>query len=164
MRAASAAIAGAVLLGVTACGGEEPAPSERPSVSTTTVTTESTQGADAARTVCLQVITSAGVMVRDYNTFITRLNQTQDYSALDKEDRYARETLDTGAGLIRKAEKPEVPSDLDDKVQAFLTSTDQLSEQIGAKRKVALNRATTEWSDKRTALINACGEFMPTGG
>lgn len=152
-------IACVVLVG---CGGERAAPG-RQSVGVTTVTTESREGTDAAIAACRQVISSAGVMVRDYNSFIARLNQTQNYDQIDTEDRYARETLDTGAELIRKSLSPAVPADLDLKVQAFLTATEQLSEQIGKRRKLALNKATDDWGDRRTELIDACGEFMPTG-
>ena len=144
------------------CGGEKPAPPPQ-SIGVTTVTTQSREGIDAAIAVCRQVITSAGVMVRDYNAFVARLNQTQDYAKIDTEDRYARDTLTTGADLIRKSLSPAVPEDLDDKVQRFLTATDQLSEQIGKRRKLSLNKATDDWSSSRTELIDACGEFMPTG-
>ncbi|MFT4087729.1 MAG: hypothetical protein QM658_11385 [Gordonia sp. (in: high G+C Gram-positive bacteria)] len=157
-----ATICVALALGLSACGSDDPAPT-RKSVATTTVTTMSTEGADAAARVCSQVITSAAVMIRDYNTFITKLNRTQDYANVTTEARYARDTLDTGADLIRKANSPQVPKDLDDKVQKFLTSTDELSEQIDQKRKQALNRTTTEWGDRRTAVVDACGEFLPTG-
>lgn len=145
-----------------ACGGEQAAPGSS-TAEVTTVTEQSHEGSDAAIAVCRQVITSAGVMVRDYNAFITRLNQTQNYARIDKEDRYARETLNTGADLVREALSPEVPQDLEQKVQEFLTTTEQLSEQIGARRKLALNKAMDNWSDARTELIDSCGEFMPTG-
>ena len=163
-RAVTAGAAVALLIGVTGCGGEAPAPDDDASVSVTTVTTESSAGADAALVVCQQVITSAGVMVRDFNTFMAALNRTQDYSRIGTEQRYARETLDTGAKLIRASLTAQVPADIDDKTQAFLTATEQLSEQISDERKLALNRATADWSEKRTELIDACGEFMPTGG
>jgi hypothetical protein len=159
-RAVAVLVGAAAML--VACGGEQRAPS-RPSVGVTTVTTESRAGHDAAIAVCRQVISSAGVMVRDYNAFVVRLNETQDYAQIDKEDRYARDTLDTGAELIRKSLTPAVPDDLEQRVQAFLTATEQLSEQIGDKRKLALNKATDQWSDRRSELIDACGEFMPTG-
>ncbi len=160
IRAGVLVVVAAALL--VACGGERRAPS-RQSVGVTTVTTESREGFDAAIVVCRQVISSAGVMVRDYNAFVARLNETQDYEQIDKEDRYARDTLDTGADLIRKSLAPAVPDDLEQKVQAFLTATEQLSEQIGEKRKLSLNKATDDWGDRRSELIDACGEFMPTG-
>lgn len=162
-RTIAAAVVFSACLGVAGCGRDEPAPGPRGSAATTTVTTTSTEGVDAAAKQCIQVITSAGVMVRDYNAFIAKLNRTQDYGDVATEARYARDTLDTGADLIRKAGSPEVPQDLTDKVEAFLTSTDQLSEQIADKRKQALNRTTVEWGGKRTELIDACGEFLPTG-
>lgn len=151
-----------VVAGLSACGGQEPAPGS-PSAEVTTVTAESREGTDAAIVVCRQVVTSAGVMVRDYNAFITRLNQTQNYARIDTEDRYARDTLNTGADLVRKALTPQVPADLEQKVQDFLTATERLSEQIGERRKLALNKAMDDWSDTRTELIDSCGEFMPTG-
>ncbi len=145
-----------------ACGSDEqPAPPA--SVGVTTITTESREGANAAIALCHQVITSAGVMVRDYNAFITALNQTQDYSKIDKEDRYAVETLNSGVEEIRKATTPAVPPDIEEKVQDFITATEQLSEQIGKRRKLALNGAMDRWSDRRTVVIDSCGEFMPTG-
>lgn len=144
------------------CGGEKQAPSPG-SVGVTTVTTESREGGEAAIAVCRQVITSAGVMVRDYNAFVTALNKTQSYAELGTEARYARDTLDTGADEIRKTLSPAVPADIEQKVQSFLTATEQLSEQIAKRRKLALNKATEEWSEERTELIDACGEFVPTG-
>lgn len=153
--------AAAILL-VSACGGEKPAPGSA-SIGVTTVTTESRQGIDAAIKVCHQVITSASVMVRDYNTFIVALNKSQNYSRLDTEARYARDTLNTGADEIRKSLTPNVPTDLDDKVQSFLTATEQLSEQIAKRRKLSLNKASDDWSAERTELIDSCGEFLPTG-
>lgn len=151
-----AVLASLVLSG---CSAEQAAPGA-PSVS---VTTESRQGIDAAIGVCRQTITSAAVMVRDYNAFVARLNQTHDYVRIDTEDRYARDTLDTGADLIRTALTPAVPDDLAAKVHDFLTATEQLSEQIGQRRKLALNKAMDDWGSRRTELIDACGEFLPTG-
>lgn len=154
-----AVLASVVLAG---CSAEKAAPGA-PSVSVTTVTTESRQSIDAAIGVCRQTITSAAVMVRDYNAFVARLNQTHDYVRIDTEDRYARDTLDTGADLIRTALTPAVPDDLAAKVHDFLTATEQLSEQIGQRRKLALNKAMDDWGSRRTELIDACGEFLPTG-
>lgn len=147
---------------VAACGGERAAP-DGPSVSVTTVTTESRTEIDAAVGVCRQSITSAAVMVRDYNAFVARLNQTHDYRRIDTEDRYARDTLDTGADLIRQALTPDVPDDLAARVHDFLTATEQLSEQIGQRHKLALNKAMDDWGARRTELLDACGEFLPTG-
>ncbi|MFT3661885.1 MAG: hypothetical protein QM809_10930 [Gordonia sp. (in: high G+C Gram-positive bacteria)] len=144
------------------CGGERPAPGV-PSIGVTTVTTESREGIDAAVKVCRQAITSAGVMVRDYNVFVSALNRAHSYAALNTEARYARDTLNTGAEEIRKALTPALPEDVEQKVQSFLTATEQLSEQIAKRRKLALNKTADEWSDERTELIDACGEFMPTG-
>ena len=109
------------------------------------------------------LFTSAAVMVRDYNAFVARLNQTHDYGRIDTEDRYARDTLDTGADLIRTALTPAVPDDLAAKEHDFLTATEQLSEQIGQRRKLALNKPMDDWGSRRTELIDACGEFLPTG-
>ncbi|GAC57092.1 hypothetical protein GOHSU_16_00480 [Gordonia hirsuta DSM 44140 = NBRC 16056] len=153
------AVAGALML--TGCGGQSTAPAPSPGV--TTVTTESREGIDAAIKVCHQVITSAGVMVRDYNAFIVRLNDTQDYAEIDKEDRYAVDTFNTGADLVREALTPQLPDDIEQKVHDFLTATEQLSEQVSKRHKIALNSAMEQWSRQRTGLIDACGEFMPTG-
>lgn len=165
LRAGALAVPVVVLLGVpglSGCAREEQAPASS-SVGVTTVTTESREGVDAAIKVCRQLITSAGVMVRDYNAFITALNDTQDYARIDNEDRYAQETLNNGADLIRQALTPAVPRDLDEKVQRFLTATEQLSEQVGKRRKLALNKAMDDWSASRDEVVDACGEFMPTG-
>lgn len=159
MPAATLAAVGVIMLA--ACGGAEPA--TPPPAAVTTSITESREGLDAAIAVCHQVITSAGVMVRDYNAFIARLNQTHDYAQIDTEDRYAVETLNTGVEEIRKAITPAVPADIEQKIQGFLTATEQLSEQIGKRRKLALNGAMDRWSEQRTIVIDSCGQFMPTG-
>lgn len=153
----------AATMSLTGCGGSsnESAPTGDSSVAP--VASTASAGDEAAIAVCRQVITSAGVMVRDYNAFIKRLNATQNYAQIGTEDRYARETLDTGARLIRDASTPEVPETLADKVYAFLGATEKLSEQIRKKNKLALNKAMTEWGDTRTELLDACGEYMPTG-
>lgn len=160
MRAGLLAAVCAIVLA--ACGAQEQSATHS-SVGVTTITTESRAGIDAAIAVCHQVITSAGVMVRDYNAFIARLNQTQDYAKIDKEDRYAVETLNTGVEEMRKAITPAVPVDIEQKVQDFITASEQLSEQIGQRRKLALNSAMERWSEQRTTVIDSCGEFMPTG-
>ncbi len=162
MRAAM--LAAVCVVTLAACGGTAPpavSPSATPSV--TTRATQARAEVEAAIAVCHQVITSAAVMVRDYNAFIARLNQTHDYAAIGTEDRYAVETLDAGVEQIRKALTPAVPSDLERKVQDLITATGQLSEQIGKRRKLSLNSAMDRWSDQRTVVIDSCGAFMPTG-
>lgn len=152
----------AAVLVLGGCGGEQAAPSDG-AHAVTTVTAESHAAADAAVVTCRQVVASAGVMVRDYNAFVRRLNATHDYARIDPEDRYARETLDTGADLIRRSLSPEVPDDLEQRVHRFVSASEQLAEQIAQRRKLALNKSMDEWAGARTDLIDACGEFMPTG-
>ncbi|ALG85225.1 hypothetical protein [Gordonia phthalatica] len=167
-RAVWSAIAAVSVLFTAACGGGD-AVDTPTSVGDTVTTTVLREGASEAEKVavirlCQQVITSAGVMVRDYNTFIKRLNKVQDYKAIGSEDQWAIETLNTGAELVRKAVAPDVPSDVDDEVQRFVTSSERLAEQIQGKRRDALNRVSKDWSKDRTTLLDTCSEYLPAGG
>ncbi|EGD55761.1 hypothetical protein [Gordonia neofelifaecis] len=112
---------------------------------------------------CQQVVASAGVMVRDYNAFIKRLNDVQDYAKLGSEARWAVDTLNTGADEVRKAVSPDVPSSIDGQVEAFVSSSERLAEQIDAKRRQALNAASDKWSGDRTSLLDTCSEYLPAG-
>lgn len=162
------AIAAVSVLAAVSCGGG--GASDTPTSTATTVTkTVVRAGASEAEKVavirlCQQVITSAGVMVRDYNAFIKRLNKVQDYEEIGSEDQWAVETLNTGAELVRKAVAPDVPSDVDDEVQRFVTSSERLAEQIQGQRRTALNRVSTEWGTDRTTLLDTCSEYLPAGG
>ncbi|MGO3325419.1 hypothetical protein [Gordonia sp. (in: high G+C Gram-positive bacteria)] len=116
----------------------------------------------AAIQVCRQVITSAGVMVRDYNTFMRVLNQKQSYETVGSEDRWAAETLETGADVVRERISPAAPTDLVDDVSGFVDSSEKLAERITRKQRVSLNRASDEWDDKRRAVLDRCAEYLPT--
>lgn len=116
----------------------------------------------AAIQVCRQVITSAGVMVRDYNTFMKVLNKTQSYEDVAAEDRWAVETLETGADVVRKAISPNTPADLVEDVSGFVDSSDKLAERIDQRQRSGLNRASDEWDDKRTAALDRCADYLPT--
>ncbi|MCF8589377.1 hypothetical protein [Gordonia liuliyuniae] len=116
----------------------------------------------AAIQVCRQVITSAGVMVRDYNTFMKVLNKTQSYAEVGSEDRWAVETLDTGAGVVRETISPATPADLVEDVSDFVDTSEQLAERIEREQRAGLNRASKEWDDKRTAALDRCAEYLPT--
>lgn len=153
------------LLLATACGGDDDGDAHD---SGSTVVTETVMRAGASEAekvavirLCKQVITSAGVMVRDYNAFIKRLNKVQDYKDIGSEDQWAIETLDTGADVVRKAVAPDVPADVDTQVEAFVASTERLAEQIQGKRRAALNKASKDWSRDRTALLDTCSEYLP---
>ncbi|WOC13656.1 hypothetical protein [Gordonia sp. MP11Mi] len=116
----------------------------------------------AAIQVCRQVITSAGVMVRDYNTFMKVLNKTQSYDDVESEDRWAVETLNTGAKVVRTTISPATPEDLVEDVSDFVDTSEQLAEGIERKQRAGLNRASREWDDKRTAALDRCAEYLPT--
>lgn len=152
---------------VSACGsGSDPAPSVNP-VGTVT-TTISRAGASEAEKIamlrlCKQVITTAGVMVRDYNAFIKRLNQVQTYEKVGSEDKWATDTLNSGAELVRKTLAPDVPEDIDAQVQKFVSSSELLAEQIQGKRKLALNPASANWSSDRESILSTCSEYLPAG-
>lgn len=103
-------------------------------------------------------------MVRDYNAFIKRLNAVQDYRKVGAEARWAVDTLNTGADLVRRAVAPDVPEAVDAQVQAFVTSSEQLAEQIEGKRRQSLNRVSDTWSGDRTALLETCSKYLPAGG
>ncbi|MBM7367025.1 hypothetical protein [Gordonia hydrophobica] len=155
------------LLLVSACGGDD----VPPHASSTAVVTQTVARAGASEAekvavirLCKQVITSAGVMVRDYNAFIKRLNAVQDYADIGSEDQWAVETLNTGAEVVRKVVAPDVPADVDAQVEAFITSTERLAEQIQRKRRAALNRVSGDWSKDRTTLLDTCSEYLPAGG
>lgn len=163
-RAVGAVTLAAALVLSTACGtGDEVEPSSTPGVVTKTVVRAGASEAEkiAVIRLCQQVITSAGVMVRDYNAFINRLNKVQDYAKVDSEDEWAVETLNTGADLVRKAVAPDVPGDVDEQVQTFVTSSEKLAEQIQGTRREALNRVSKEWAADRTALLDTCSEYLP---
>lgn len=115
----------------------------------------------AAVQVCRNVITSAGAMVRDYNVFITKLNNVQSYDKLSSEDRWAADTLTAGADQVRKAIAPALTSDLLGVVNRFVDSSDDLAERIGEKQLGGLNAASDAWGSDRTAALNKCSEFLP---
>ncbi|GEE03441.1 hypothetical protein nbrc107696_38870 [Gordonia spumicola] len=116
----------------------------------------------AAVQVCRNVITSAGAMVRDYNVFITKLNSVQSYAKMTSEDRWAADTLTTGADVVRKAISPSTPADLVAVVNKFVDSSADLAERIQAKQMGGLNAAATTWGTHRTAALDKCTEFLPT--
>ena len=167
-RAVGSATAAVSILFATACGEGDAADTPVSAADEVTTTVARAGASEAERVavirLCQQVITSAGVMVRDYNAFIKRLNKVQDYKEIGSEDQWAIETLNTGAELVRKAVAPAVPTDVDDEVQRFVTSSEQLAEQIQGKRRVALNRVSKEWSKDRTTLLDTCSEYLPAGG
>ncbi|QRY64679.1 hypothetical protein JVX90_10845 [Gordonia sp. PDNC005] len=115
----------------------------------------------AAVQVCRNVITSAGAMVRDYNVFITKLNNVQTYDKMSSEDRWAADTLTAGADQVRKAIAPATPSDLLGAVNRFVDSSDDLAERIGEKQLGGLNAASDTWGSDRSAALNKCSEFLP---
>lgn len=158
----SVALAVVVVLSA-ACGTRDDVePTPTPGVVTKTVVRAGASEAEKVAVIrlCQQVITSAGVMVRDYNAFIKRLNTVQDYKKVDSEDEWAVETLSTGADMVRKAVAPDVPGDVDEQVQAFVSSSEKLAEQIQGKRREALNRVSKEWAADRTALLDTCSEYL----
>lgn len=167
-RAVWSVTAAVSVLFASACGGDsaEEAPPSSAAIVTKTILRAGASEAEkvAAIRLCKQVITSAGVMVRDYNAFIKRLNEVQDYKKIDSEDQWAIETLNTGADMVRKAVAPDVADDVDAEVQAFVTSSERLAEQIQGKRRAALNRVSKEWSKDRTTLLDTCSEYLPAAG
>ena len=99
-------------------------------------------------------------MVRDYNAFMRRLNQTQDYAQIGDEDQWAVETLVSGAGLIRD-KMTDVPSELAATLDGFLVATGLLAEQIERQSKQALNRVSQDWGERRTDALEACSAYLP---
>ncbi|GAA4678330.1 hypothetical protein [Gordonia humi] len=160
----------AVIVGGTLVGcSEDSAPVHRPAGSSSQTAGSGDDQGDhsdveraAAVQVCRQVITSAGVMVRDYNTFMKRLNDTQSYAQIGSEDEWAVETLQTGADVVRESISPSVPQDLVDTVSEFVDSSEKLAERIEQKQRTALNRSSQEWGDRRTAALDDCSAFLPT--
>ena len=162
-----AATALTAVAAVPACSSDDESPSPTVSVGTVTRTVARAGSSEAEKVavvrLCQQVITSAGVMARDYNAFVKRLNQVQDYAKVGSEDRWAVDTLDTGAEEVRKAVSPEVPEKVDAQVEAFVASAERLAEQSQAKRRQALNGASDRWDADRTALLDTCAGYLPAG-
>lgn len=159
-----------VLVGVlvaavaTGCGGgsgEVSTPSA-PVPAITDTTTSPPPEADAAVAVCRQATTSMVVMVREYNNFVRRLNEVHDYDRAGPLDRYARETLTTGAELIGEKLTDDVPAEVADPTRDFLTTTDRLSAFIGEQRTTGLNTIADRWTRERRALLEVCGTIVPT--
>ncbi len=149
---------------LSACGDDSAKQAVEPTASASGAATAERSDAErvAAIQVCRQVITSAGVMVRDYNTFMKRLNETRSYRPIDDEDRWAVETLKTGADVVDEAVTPGVPDDLVDAVGKFVDSSKKLAGQIDDKRRQGLNKVSDEWGKERTAVLDRCSEFLPT--
>ncbi|MCF8570861.1 hypothetical protein L5G32_11345 [Gordonia sp. HY002] len=171
MKGVRSAVVGVALLAaamlITGCSDDSSTvPASAESVSDVSAGAPSAERSDVERVaaiqVCRQVITSAGVMVRDYNTFMKQLNKTQSYESVGSEDRWAVETLETGADVVRKAVSPATPTDLVDDVSEFVDSSEKLAERIGRKQRAGLNRASDEWDDKRSAALDGCAEYLPT--
>lgn len=154
-----AVLLGLVLVGTSVgCGGDDPA--SAPVTSAATVTVE---GDDpAAVEVCRQATTSMAVMVREYNIFIRRLNETHDYADLSPLDRYARETLTTGSEIIGEKLTAEVPEHIADPTRQFLETTDRLAALIGERRTTGLNTVADRWTEQRRVLLDVCGQVLPT--
>ena len=166
---AAVAVVVATVLLLAGCGGQDaqhPDGSAADGSSSGTPGVRSAERSEAERVaaiqVCRQVITSAGVMVRDYNTFMKRLNDTQDYGRIGNEDRWARETLTTGADVVHKAITPATPADLVEDVEAFVTASEKLAEGIGQRQRKGLNRVGGDWDKRRTAVLDRCSEYLPT--
>ena len=126
-----------------------------------TAVVESDAAQHAAVDVCRQVVASAAVMVRDYNAFMRRLNETHSYDDIGSEDRWAAETLSTGADVVRQAIGPDTPTDLVDEVSAFVDDSEKLAERIERHQRTGLNRASRDWSRSRTAVLDSCSEHQP---
>lgn len=122
--------------------------------------------AAAARTnsavaLCRQSTTSSGVMVRDYNAFVTRLNDTDDYDAVGGLAGTARTSLTTGADQIRAAFTDATPPDVGGPANAFLASTGRLADAIAQRRLVGLNPIADQWTTDKQALLTSCGVYLP---
>lgn len=166
-RAIVSAIIAVSIIPASACGGSDDAAPSTPPAGTVTATITRAGASEAEKIavtrLCKQVITTAGVMVRDYNAFIKRLNQVQSYDKIGSEDKWAADTLTSGADEVRKMVAPDVPEDIDAEVQDFVTSSERLAEQIEGQRRLALNSASEKWSSDRERLLATCSEYLPAG-
>ncbi|MFW0792784.1 hypothetical protein AAFP30_03125 [Gordonia sp. CPCC 205515] len=116
---------------------------------------------DSAVALCRQTMTSTGVMVRDYNGFVNRLNDTDDYAAVGGLAGTARTSLTTGADQIRATLTEATPPDVGGPANAFLGSTGRLADAIAQKRLVGLNPVAEQWNRDKQALLTSCGVYLP---
>ncbi|WP_026918635.1 hypothetical protein [Gordonia shandongensis] len=165
VAAAAVAMTAVAVLAGSSCSSDDSVRDRAAEQSSTGVTRAGSSEAEriAVIRLCQQVITSTGAMVRDYNAFIEKLNDTQDYDRIGAEDRWAVETLQTGAEMIRTAVAPDVPGDIDAQVQAYVTSSERLAELIEDEARRGLNRTSDDWSDRRSTLLDTCSGYLPAG-
>lgn len=116
---------------------------------------------EAGVDLCREGMAAMVVMVRGYNTFLTRLNITDSYAQLGDLDEKARASLIAGSDQIRRHLNDLTPADVGDPARAFLATSNRLQDAIARERFTGLNPIADQWTGDKQRLLDACVPYVP---
>lgn len=114
---------------------------------------------DADYAVCSTSTTAAGQMLSAYNAFVTALNATQQYGALQGKDLAAVAALDRGVGDIRGALRPATGDAVRAAATTLADRSGALAGVVRAKGRGELNAASGGFLQARDGLLGTCRPF-----
>ncbi|WP_238419884.1 hypothetical protein [Gordonia sp. 'Campus'] len=110
---------------------------------------------------CRESLASMVVMVRGFNTFVTRLNTTHSYPAVGDLDEKARASLIAGSDQIRPKITGSAPAEVSAPARTFLDSTARLENAIRRELNTGLNPVSGQWSRDKARLLDVCRAYTP---
>ncbi len=167
-RLAAAAVLAVVAVAVVGCadavtGSARVDPSDvgayRAAASSSAAASAEKERADADYAVCATSTTAAGQMLSSYNAFVTALNATQQYGALQGKDLAAAAALDRGVGEIRGALRPATGDAVRAAATALADRSAALAAVVRAKGRGELNAASGGFLQARDGLLGTCRPF-----
>ncbi|WP_299577002.1 hypothetical protein [uncultured Williamsia sp.] len=114
---------------------------------------------DADYAVCSTSTTAAGQMLSAYNVFVTALNATQNYGALQGKDLVAVAALDRGVAEIRRALSPATSDAVRAAATTLADRSGALAGVVRAKGRGELNAASGGFLQARDGLLGTCRPF-----
>ena len=131
----------------------------RAAVSSSAAASVETQRTDADYTVCSTSAAVAGRMLSAYNAFVTALNATQEYGALQGKDLAAVAALDRGVEEIRGALRPATSEAVRSAGTTLADRSGALAGAVRAKGRGELNTASGGLLRARDGLLGTCRPF-----